>query len=366
VKILDRYILRELLSPFLFATGAFTMVFLMANVLFQLTEMIAQHKLGLWDAAKLLVLWLPYFMRYTFPMAMLLGTLLSLGRLSGEQEMVAMAAGGVSFTRLMAPLALAGSIVSLVTLAFNEQVCPAATDAAERILAARGMATGYADDIVLRGYEGKRLASILSAARLNVREGTMRDLILVVNSRRGPSMTIWAKRARWQGRTWRFYEGTMVFPLEKLKPTVSFGKEGMDMELRASPLGIARRDRALSEISWRELRALVRRLREVGAQRGHRGTVAAMVVELHNKLSVPFASLVFALLAAPLAVRPQRSSRAWGFGLSLLVIFVYYIIWNYLVVLAGGEVVPPWLAAWLPNVLGLGVAGALIRRQTRH
>jgi len=366
LKILDRYILRELLPPFLFATAAFTVVFLSANVLFQLTRMIAEHRVGLWDAAKLLVLWLPYFMRFTFPMAMLLGTLLSLGRLSSEQEMVAMGAGGVSFARLMAPLALAGLVVSLVTLAFNEEVTPAATDTADRILAARAAGPGIADDIVLRGYEGKSLASVLIAGHLNVREGTMRDLILVVNSSKGPSMTVWAKRARWRGRTWRFYEGKMVFPLNRYKPTVSFGKEGLDMDVTASPVEIARRDRPSSDMSYRELSALVARLRAAGARRGQKDTVAGMVVELNNKLSVPFASLVFALLAAPLAVRPQRSSRAWGFGLSLLVIFVYYVIWNYLVVLAGGEVIAPWLAAWLPNVLGLAVAGMLILRQTRR
>lgn len=363
MKLLDRYLLRELVWPFLFGVAAFTIVFLAANVLFRLTELLAQGRLGLWEAAKLLVFSMPWFMRFTFPMAMLLGGLLSLSRLSGEQETVAMAAGGVSFARLMVPFAFAGLVVSLVTLTFDETVSPAAESASQRILAAAGEAQTDSQGVVLLGYRNGRLVSLLHAARLNVREGTMRDLILIVGEPGRPRMVVSAESARWQGRTWRFYDGKMMFPLNEMKPTVSFGKRGIEMDFRSTPQEIAQRQRKAAEMTWRELRAMIARLKASGAPTAQ---VTEMLVELHNKIAVPFASLVFALLAAPLAIRPQRSSRAWGFGLSLLVIFVYYVIWSYLGALAEGRVVPPWAAAWAPNVMGLSVAAGLIVRQSRR
>jgi lipopolysaccharide export system permease protein len=363
VKLLDRYLLRELVPPFLFGVAAFTIVFLAANVLFTLTELLAQGRIGLWEAAKLLVFSMPWFMRFTFPMAMLLGGLLSLSRLSGEQETVAMAAGGVSFARLMVPFALAGCVVSVATLAFDETVSPAADAAAQRILAAAGESRSDSEGVVLPGYQDGRLVSLLHAARLNVREGTMRDLILVVGEPGRPRMVVSAKSARWRGRTWRFYDGKMMFPLDEMKPTVSFGRKGIEMDVGGTPKEIAQRERKPSEMTWRELRAVIARLQTSGAPSAQ---IAQMVWELHNKIAVPFASLVFGLLAAPLAIRPQRSSRAWGFGISLLVIFVYYVIWSYLQALAEGQVVPPWTAAWAPNVMGLFVAAGLIVRQSRR
>src|SRR5919204_5311165 len=125
VKILDRYIARELLGPFAFGVAAFTLIFLSGQYLFKLTTMLAKGA-PLADVIELLALHMVPLAVVTFPMATLLATLLSFGRLSGDMEVVAMMAGGVSFTRIAIPAFSMGLLVSVFGLFANEYLVPPA------------------------------------------------------------------------------------------------------------------------------------------------------------------------------------------------------------------------------------------------
>src|SRR4051812_10673913 len=111
MKILDRYIARELIGPFIFGVAAFTLIFISGQYLFKLTSFVAKGA-PLVDVMELLVLRMVPVVVLTFPMATLLATLLSFGRLSGDMEVVAMMAGGVSFVRVATPPLLMGLLVS--------------------------------------------------------------------------------------------------------------------------------------------------------------------------------------------------------------------------------------------------------------
>lgn len=360
MRILDRYVLKELAGPFIFGVAAFTVIFVAADLLLNLAELMAEHGLGFLDAAKLFVYSLPQYAVWTFPMAMLLATLLALGRLSGESEMVAMWAGGISFLRISVPVVLVGFVVSLVSIWFNESVAPRARDASERILAPGGRSRVSKEGVVLLGYTAGRVTSLLYADKLSVASGQMDGVTFVNFAGRRPRMVVYAEAARWHGKRWHFYRGEMVFPLQRLKPTVHFGNEGMEMEVSATPEEIARREKRPREMSLSELSAAIKGLRE------ERLPAEDLLIAWHHKFSIPFACLVFATLAAPLSVRSHRSSHAWGFAISLIIIFAYYVVWHYLTVLAKSAVVNPGVAAWAPNVLGLAVGAGLIAKRARQ
>ena len=91
-------------------------------------------------------------------------------------------------------------------------------------------------------------------------------------------------------------------------------------------------------------------------------TLRELAVDLYNKLSVPFSSMVFALIGTPLGLRRLRGGAAVGLGLSILIIFCYYVLWHGASVLGGNGQLPPVLASWLANIVGLGVGGALVWR----
>src|SRR5437588_1283689 len=141
MKILDRYIARELLGPFLFGVAAFTLIFISGQYLFKLTSFVAKGA-PLMDVVELLALRMVPLAVVTFPMATLLATLLSFGRLSGDMEVVAMMAGGVSFGRIAVPAFVMGLLVSLLGLFANEVLVPPAGRAVKRTEARVAQALG--------------------------------------------------------------------------------------------------------------------------------------------------------------------------------------------------------------------------------
>jgi lipopolysaccharide export system permease protein len=132
MKLLDHYIARELIAPFLFGVGAFTSIFIASQLFFKLTAYLAKGA-PLPEIAGLFVVRLAPMIVFTFPMAMLLATLLAYGRLSGESELIAMLACGIPFLRTAVPAFVAGALVSATGLAMNEFVVPHAGRAGEQL-----------------------------------------------------------------------------------------------------------------------------------------------------------------------------------------------------------------------------------------
>ena len=129
MRILDRYILKELLGPFLFGICVFSSILVGTGPLFRIAKYISQYGASLWTCIKLLTLSLPGIIALTFPMAVLLASLMAFGRLSSSSEIVAMKCGGLSFYRLATPVLLLAFGVSLFSMAFNEVLVPRANEA---------------------------------------------------------------------------------------------------------------------------------------------------------------------------------------------------------------------------------------------
>jgi len=372
MKLLDRYILRELTAPFLFGVAAFATVFIAGNLLFKFARLVTEQGMPLGDALLVFLYWLPGYLVLTFPMAALLAALLGFGRLSGDGETTAMRAGGVSFLRVMLPVIAAGLGVSLFTVAFNETVVPATSRAAQGLLA---RTFGAQEHVLVSSREGGSISNLIYADYFNRARGELRNITyikylggrpaLVIQGmraiyQRGPSTGSGPPRAESRGGKWEFYDGFLQQLDPYRKTTLIIGKQHpLRFDLGHDPQDIALRQRQPQEMTWRELGDYLSRLAREGVP-AHQ-----LRVEWHHKLSVPFASLIFALIGAPLGLRSQRTGSALGLGLSIIIIFAYYVVWNYLAILAGRGGIPPVCAAWTPNVLGLVAGAALIRRVTK-
>jgi lipopolysaccharide export system permease protein len=348
MRILDRYLIRELVGPFFFGLLAFTMIFVAGPILVRITQAMAEQGLSLGKASLLFLYLLPRYLVLTFPMATLLGIIITFGRLSSESELIAMFAGGASFRRIMVPVVIFGLGVSLLTVAFNEEVVPAANAAAERI------ASDYAgrDNVVLRQMNGEEIGRLLYAERLDVRTGQM-DGVTLLEFRGGqPSYLLTARQARWQGDMWVFYDGSSG-NVSPQGPALTVRFRESRARLLDPPKALAAEARDPGEMTYRELKEQIERLSRQKIK------ISSYVVTLYQKISIPFASLVFALIGAPLGLRSPRGGSAIGLGLTMLIIFGYYVIWHYLSVLAQQDALSPFLAAWLPNwitgALGVGL-----------
>jgi lipopolysaccharide export system permease protein len=359
MKILDRYLIRETAGPFLFGVVAFVLLFVSAKVLFQLTELITDLGLSLWTATELFVLWLPGFLVLTFPLATLVAMLIAFGRLSGDSELVAMHAGGVSFRRLVAPMMAAGLVISLGTLAMNEFVVVPANLRADEIITAATERTGRAGQqrILIKDMNGDQTARIIYADRLNIGTGEMIRPFIVWFQNGKPAWVTLAERGKWEGSHWQFFNGTNI-PLTSARE-IHASFRSLRAELPTSPEEIERSTRDPDKMTYRELTEHIRFL-----LRRHQAT-AEWRLALQHRLSIPFACLVFALLAPPLGMRSHRGSSSLGMGVAILIGFAYYVVWNYLKVAAERGSFPPFWAAWLPNIVFAAVGIALILRVRR-
>ena len=131
---MDRYILTELLVPFLFGVGLFSSVAVAIGSVFDLVRRIAESGLLIELALRVLILKMPQFIVYAFPMSMVLASLMAYSRLSSDSEIVALRSCGVSVYRLVVPALVMGVIVTGVTFIFYESVVPAANYQASLIL----------------------------------------------------------------------------------------------------------------------------------------------------------------------------------------------------------------------------------------
>ena len=138
IRILDKYIFREVFLSFLFAICAFSAVFIGSGTLFRIAQYITDYGASLPSVIKIFVFSLPGVVMWTFPMSMLLASLLTFGRLSSSSEITAMKSCGIGFGRIAAPAILLGFLVSVGAILFNEHVVPRrSTSSSRRSRAAR-------------------------------------------------------------------------------------------------------------------------------------------------------------------------------------------------------------------------------------
>jgi lipopolysaccharide export system permease protein len=93
---------------------------------------------------------------------------------------------------------------------------------------------------------------------------------------------------------------------------------------------------------------------------GDKKKILSVAIEIQKKLSFPFVCIVFSLMGAAMGVRPQRTGKATSFGVSVLLIFGYYLMMFVFGALGQAEIISPFLAGWLPNFLGIAMGGFMI------
>jgi len=294
---------------------------------------------------------------YTFPMSMLLASLLAMGRLSADSEITAMRAAGASLYRLTAPLLLFAFVISLATIAFNEYVVPQATwKAKEALFFAQTKQKLPTDrhNIFYDEYEQGQLKRTFYARRF---DGESMEGVVVQEFREGRmTYIIEAERAQWDGRSWMMRKGNIyeIGQAGGYERHIQFDTHRVNLKQALD--AIARENRQPMEMNGRELSEHIERLRESGHPS------AQLEIQLHQKLTIPFASFAFALIGLPLGVSGRRSSSSLGLGLSILIVFGYYLCMFAGMALGQLGHLSPWIAAWGPNLLAIAIGATLLAK----
>ena len=373
IPLLDRWLLGELIGPLLFAVALFTMLSLSVGVLFELVRQIVESNLPVLIAIQVLLQRLPSFLVLSFPMATLLATLLAYGRLSSNSELTALRSVGVTATRMIIPALVLALVMSSLTFLFNDVLVPRSNRAAEvtlRRALGKAISTEKGDNIIYPrfgrveepdGSSSKGLLQLFYASKF--RDGTMTRVTLLDFSRAGFTQMLLAESGQWneQEAKWEFLNG-QILTLTPSGSTTSADFDRYMYPFSAAPIRIAKLPKDANNMTVAEALQAERLLEDAGDIKGAR----KLQVRIQEKFTLPMACLVFGLIGASLGAKPNnRTSRGQGFGISVLMILVYYLLGFSFSSLGVKGTLPPLLAAWSPVLISLAGGGFLLRQASR-
>ena len=373
IPLLDRWLIAELISPLLFAVAAFTVVSLSVGVMFELVRKIVESGLPVLIAVQVLLQRLPSFLVISFPMATLMATLLAYSRLSANSELTALRSVGVTATRMILPALALSLVMSSLTFVFNDVVVPRSNRSAEitlRRALGKSIATEKGDNIVYSrfgsiqqpdGSTGKGLVQLFYANKF--RDGTMTGVTVLDFSRMGFTQMLVAESANWkeQEAKWEFLNG-QILTLTPSGSTTSADFDRYLYPLSAAPIRIAKLPKDANNMTVAEALQAEKLLQNAGDVKEAR----RLQVRIQEKFTLPMACLVFGLIGASLGAKPNsRTSRSQGFGISVVLILVYYVLSFSFSSLGVKGTLPPLLAAWSPVLISLAGGGFLLRQASR-
>jgi LPS export ABC transporter permease LptF len=353
--IIHRYLIAEIISPFLVSLLAFTTIVFSGRLLI-VTRMILVKGIGLGQILASTLYLFPYLLVFTLPMAATVGIILALMRLSVDYEMMALKTSGLSYFRLLSPILGFALLVALLTLFLSTYGSPWGQKSNRELL------TEVVKKRADVGLQEQTFNTDFQNLMLFVnRIGPQGDLVgILVNTWQEEEnpQTIYAQRGRIHyepsqesmllhlSKGWLIRWGTELGH----RQTVKFKTYELPLRLFkfASPGQLSER-----EMTLRQLREGIR-----AAPPGSKRYVR-LVVELHQRLALPLGAFLLCLLAIPLGLSSRFHGRSWGLVVGLLVFLIYYVVFTASWRLAFTAHLNPAVAPYLANILFAGVAGYL-------
>lgn len=372
MKRLDALVLKELIGPWVFGVCMFTMLLVAATYLGRIAQYFVE---GVNPALilKITLLLLPAFLVKTFAMALLLGALLAFGRLSGDSEITAIRASGVSLYRIVAPVSIFSMIVAILAFYMNEQMVPAAARESAAIMTK--IATDYkqaaGQPINHIETQGGHVVAMIGARNFSLADRTLQGVHVVAYDKQGQErwimmvdemeftpgdLTRW--RIRGGGDLLSLPDGQVhlkitgdVWPdqIPKITSTLDdlFADANINMDV----------------FSMSEIQERIRKGRESGN---------LTISQIRNyeygywsKIALPLAAFIFGTLGATLGIRNHRTGAATGFAVSVIIIFAYFSLTSFMNVFNMGGVLPAYVASFTPIAIGLVASGVIIWRRNR-
>ena len=355
MRLLDRHILKEFLGPFLFGIAAFMVILVGVQLAPTVLRLLVRDHFPPRLVAQVFLLRLPQVIAFTLPMATIFGSLMSMANMSSNGEIIAVRAGGVSLLRLSIPILVMGVLVSGLNLCCAEVVVPASMDAAYKIQsdwAANGQPVRDLHFFIPPTGQAQR---VVSARSYDPRRKVLQGL-MVAEMKNGRFWQIFsAEEAEWYGREWtlRNVEHTVIDPLGGQRV---FHLDAITVDIGKDPVELTKRDKTLDDMALKDLKVELPRGKYPRRQ---------IIQYMKMHWALPWVSLGFALIGIPLGLRPVRATAGIGLGLSLVIAFAYYVLFNALHLIGQQGALPSVVAAWLPNGVLFGAGLTLFLNARR-
>jgi LPS export ABC transporter permease LptF/LPS export ABC transporter permease LptG len=358
MRLLDKYIGREVASHSLLGLAVFTFVFFVPQLV-RLMDLVVRHSGGIRTVALLFICSLAPVLAFTIPMAVLVGVLIGLGRLSADSEIVAIHASGISLRRLLLPIGFVALGCGLLTLVLTFWLIPLSWRTLDRleqvILSSQAP---YA--VQPRVFDERFPHFVLYVQDVEAAATRWRGVFLASSGQSsGTSSLTLAQSAQ-------VVSGTETNQIElhlgsgsthdydphdpNRYNVTTFGQTVLPVDIAASATG------AKSTVLTDAERPVIGLVADNGPNwRDAR-------VEFHRRIAFPAACLIFALLGVPVGVRPRRGGRAAGLVLTLVLIGGYYFLFVTGAHMAQQGSIPPWAGIWGANIVAAVLGLIFLRR----
>lgn len=416
MKKLQVYVLKEFFPPFLLSLSLFTFIMLLDKLL-DLLDLIVSKGVPMRIVAEIFLLLLPSMIAVVIPMGVLAGILIAIGRMSGDLEITAMKASGISIYNIIFPLGVVALIIAGILVVFNNSVLPEANHIARNLLLDIGTMKPTAriePGMFVDGIENYRIF----VQEKDDLTGKLIGVIIHASTPGAPARTITAmegtmepvganhlrltledgqmhEKDRENGYRYASFSNYII-DIARSEELVRHDRDSRgDREMSAEQMGIfvdslaARRILLIDSISTTAESFMASVYNEDNpvargdSTRRIRNTMICLTgtstdlillneqvnnlqknigkynVEIHKKYSIPFACIVFVLLGVPLGLSSKNSNTGLAVSMSLVFILVYYFF-----LIAGEQLadrgrVAAWAAMWSPNIL-LGILGVYL------
>jgi len=356
MDIIKRYVLREFLSAFVFSLVVFTLVFTVGNIM-QVADLIINKGVNLFQVIKVFFLLMPSLLTFTIPMAVLLGTLMAFGRLAGDSEIQAMLYSGISLYRIAVPVIVFVLVLSCVCVLINDRVATEFGFEARKVLKQVGVENPRA--LVEPGVFTRFGNYIIFA--YGVKGNELKNVRVYLPKEGEPTRTVVA-----QSVELNFDKEKNVLNL-KMRDGTSQEQSPTDPDLfynlnfknylmsiniddivKATQIQKKMREKTIMEL-----------LKDIRSIKMEHIEFRLFEIEIHKKIALAAACLVFALISMPLAIRIHKREKSTSFGVGLALFGVYWGIFIAGIVMAENGRVPPWFGVWLGNIV-IGFIGLFL------
>lgn len=372
MRLLDRYLLRELLMPFSYCLGGF-LIFWMSSDLFNNIGDFKDASMGVGDVLEYYAVKSPQMLAIVLPIALLLALLYALTNHARNNEITAIRAAGISLWRLAMPYLVVGFLASVALLIINEQLAPDADERAELIKgrhAKAGQAKFRKHIVTNLGFLNNRDARNWAIRELNTETMVMTSPVIISTLKDGSSVWFSADSAVHSNGVWVFYNAleyhddpaTNAAPVPVLaearlpRPDLTETPDEIRSEVIISSRASLKR-RHHAEIPVNEIRTYLALHPNLPP-----ATESWLYTRLHSRLAAPWKCLVVVLIALPFGAASGRRNVFAGVAGSILICFAYFALLEISQVAGTAGYLPAWLAGWLPNITFTMIAVWLINR----
>ena len=374
IPIIDRWLFGQLIPPLLFAISAFTVVSLSVGVMFDLIRKIVEFGLPITLAIQVMFLKLPGFLVLSFPMSVLLSTLLAYGKMSSNSEILAARSLGVKTYRLVLPAIILAIFMTGLTFYFNNSLVPLTNKYSETLLRdglGKSVSIERGHDIFFKGYgsftdpntnestERNTFLNQIFFSRV-VEDNVMKNVTVIDFSVYGYKQILSASQATFDRKksAWIFSDGKLIKLGNGGQTTTIDFKEYL-YPLGDGPLRVSKIPDDANKMTLTQALEAKKLYEETGDVKEAR----KMSVRIQEKFTLPCACLVFGLIGSSLGSKQNlRTSKSQGFGLSVILILFYYVISFLSSSLGVKGVLTPFISAWLPVLISFSGGLYLLKK----